>query len=319
MRHTRVFDPAGLVFGILVPVLAAAVGPVLTRAWSSRLPDRIATHWGVDGTADGFADPMTTAWTFAIVTLLIGGGVCAIAALAQALLLMRRIMLFVGSAVVGVLVTLQVSVLWMQLDGASVQQFPGGVITVGMVLGLILGAIGAGLLRDYRERTPATQRPGPRLPRGRRDAVRDVVGFSRTESAVLAAVLLGLAAVGCVFVGSMWPLAMALPLLAIVVALVRFDVLVDENGVHVRNLGLLSIDIGIDEVTGAAVTEVNPFRQWGGWGLRSKGHRRYGIVTRTGPAVEVSTASGLSLTITSEHAEQFAGTLNSWADTRCAS
>ena len=44
-----------------------------------------------------------------------------------------------------------------------------------------------------------------------------------------------------------------------------------------------------------------------------------GIVTKTGPAVEISTASEMTLTITTEHARQMAGALNSWADDRCAS
>ena len=116
---TKTFDPAGVIFGVVVPVLAAALGVIVARLWSARLPDQIATHWS--GTQpDGFTSPTTSAWTLAIVTVIVGGGCSAVAALAHALLLMRRTMLMIGLTVVGLITVLQLAILARQLDATDV-------------------------------------------------------------------------------------------------------------------------------------------------------------------------------------------------------
>ena len=114
MTTRRSFDPAGVVFGLLLPLAAALAGLILTKVWEPRLPDQIATHWS--GTKpNGFGTPMSTAWIFALVILLVGGGCCAVAAFAQALLIMRRCMLLIGLTVVGLMLSLQVTVLHLSL------------------------------------------------------------------------------------------------------------------------------------------------------------------------------------------------------------
>lgn len=317
MSSRRVFDPVGVIFGVALPLAAAATVLIVANAWNSRLPAEIASHWS-GRTPDGFSDPMSLAGVFALIIVIVGGGCCGVAALAQALLLMRRAMLLIGLTVVGLLLTLFVSVLWIQLDVTSVAdvELPSNAIAIGVLVGLAAGALGAALLRDHRDRAPATEPPSPELPRGPMHAVRDIVGFGRVGTVVVAVIALGSAWLAGVFVGSAWPLFAALPVVVVLLALMRFDVIVDAAGVRVRNCGLTSIDIGMDEVLGAKVDHVSPFKDFGGWGLRSKGHRRYGIVTNTGPAVVISTADGLVLTITSTKADAMAGALNSWADHR---
>lgn len=100
------------------------------------------------------------------------------------------------------------------------------------------------------------------------------------------------------------------------VTLVRFRVVVDTTEIKVFNMGMPAMTYGVDEVVGAKVAEIKPFADFGGWGLKSKGRRNYGIVTRTGPAVVITFAGGDKLTVTTPKADDIAGALNSLADAR---
>jgi hypothetical protein len=311
----RVFDPWGVAFGVVLPLFAAAGGLLLTLLWESRLPDRIVVHWGSAGPED-YSEPMTASWVFALAIVFVGGGCSAFSALAQALLTWRRIMLVAGLTVTGLLSTLQVAILAVQLDAVAGEdvQLPSAAIALGIVNGFAIGAVGAGLLRDYRIRVPALEPPDPRLPRGAAQPIKFFGGFGVVGLVVLAALGIGGALLACATVGTSWPLWIALPVIVLVLAGLRYDITVDGAGVRVRNLGLTSFELDLEEITGARLTHVAAFKDFGGWGLRAKGPGRYGVITKTGPAVEIGTASGLTLTITSERADAMAGALNTLAD-----
>ncbi|NLE81021.1 MAG: DUF1648 domain-containing protein [Rhodococcus sp.] len=321
MSSSRIVDPAGALFGLLLPVLAAAGGVVLTKIWEPRLPAEIAIHWSSSGPSpDGFDSPMASAWTLALVIVLIGGGCCAFAALAGGQLMVRRLMLFVGLWVVGLITTMQIVVLSNQLDldSAADVALPMSALGIGGIVGTVLGLIGASSLRDYRVRVPATGRPDTDLPRYPASAapVTDDVGFGTVGSVVLVLLVAVPALWLSSLVGSWWLLSLFVPITLIVLATLRFRVIVDDTGIRVLNMGMTSVSYGIEEIEGVRVAEVKPFADFGGWGLKVKGPRNYGVVTRTGPALILSTASGDRLTVTSPKAEEMAGVLNSLADAR---
>ncbi|MGA9872420.1 MAG: DUF1648 domain-containing protein [Rhodococcus sp. (in: high G+C Gram-positive bacteria)] len=311
----RTFDPAGVIFGVLAPIAAAALGVVAARIWRSRLPDQIATHWS--GTQpDGFTSPVTSAWTLVIVIVLVGGGCSAVAALAHALLIMRRTMLMIGLTVVGLITVLQLAILHSQLDMTDVDrvEVPGWAIGVGTAVGFSVGLLGASLLRDYRERVTADAPPPESLPRTAPDLpLVESLGAGRVATAVLFSILAAAAALTCWIVESWWPLAIFVPLAVLTVSLLRYELVVDRAGIHVRSLGMAAFDYAIEEVTGASVREVDPFSDFGGWGLRVKGRGNYAVATTKGPAVFLTLAGGHRLTITTPNAERIAGTINSLA------
>jgi hypothetical protein len=316
---SKIVDPAGAVFGVILPVVAALSGVLLTKLWEPRLPAEIATHWTTTS-PDGFATPISSAWTFALVTVLFGGGCAAVAALAPALLMMRRTMLVVGLSVVGMVSTVHVVILAVQLDvtDPADTEVPLWSLGAGTVLGAGVGMIGAACLRDYRRRVSATHRPDVTLPRAAAPAaVSASVGFGTAGSGILL-LLLGVvpALVVCRISGGWWPLAVFVPVGLLIVSLLRFRVIVDEDGIRVINMGMTALDYGIDEIEGARVDVVKPFDDFGGWGLKVKGPRNYGVVTRTGPAVIVTTACGDRLTVTTAEAGDMAGVLNAFADRR---
>lgn len=320
----KTFDPAGVIFGVFVPIFAAALGVVAANVWSSRLPDRIATHWS--GTRpDGFTDPTTSAWTLAAVTVLVGGGCSAVAALANTLLHLRRTMLLIGLTVVGLITVLQLSILERQLDITDVGnvEVPGWALALGTVVGFCVGLLGAFLLRDHRERVPADAPPPASLPRagsmGPADGdlpIIEPLGAGRIALGVLFAILAAGATLTCWLAQSWWPVAIFLPLAVLPVSLMRYELVVDRAGLHVTSLGMAAFDYSLDEITGASVREVEPFTDFGGWGLRVKGRGNYAIATSKGPAVFVTFANGQRLTITTDRAEQIAGTLNTLASGR---
>ncbi|MFC7448435.1 DUF1648 domain-containing protein [Rhodococcus daqingensis] len=318
MSNSRTFDPAGVLFGIGVPALAAAVGLTLTLLWAPRLPDNIATHWsGTD--PDGYSTPWSLAWTMVIVIVLVGCGASAIAALAGALLMMRRTMLLVGLTVVGLLLTLWIALLAAQLDLASAvsAELPMTWIGLGIGAGAAVGLVGASTLRDHRERSAATMAPDPRLPRGPVNLPITLrLGLGPATTAVLVGVGAAITAGLCARAGSWWPLAVFVPVSLLAVGLLRFRVTLDETGLWVRNMGMTAVGYGVEELVGADVEEVNPSRDFGGWGLRLKGRGNYGLVTTTGPAVVFTAANGQRLTVTTPRAEELAGALNALADRR---
>ncbi|QBJ98673.1 DUF1648 domain-containing protein [Rhodococcus sp. ABRD24] len=311
-------DPAGVLFGIIVPGLVAIGGVVLTHLLGPRLPAEIATHWS-GNSPDGLTTPSASASAFALVTVLVGGGSCAIASLAQAQLMMRRVMLVVGLTVVGLMSALQVTMLISQLDLESVAdvRLPMESLALGVVLGAIVGMLGAASLQDFRIRTAASEPPPADLPRCPVEApIVDQVGVSAGGTAVLALIVAAPAVGVCLWADKWWPLAVFLPTAALLLALLRFRVVVDDAGIRVQNMGMTVLDYGVEEVVGARVEVVRPFDDFGGWGLRTKSRGNYGVVTRTGPALVLTTACGQRLTVTSPRAEEMAGTLNTLADAR---
>jgi hypothetical protein len=178
-----------------------------------------------------------------------------------------------------------------------------------------VGVAAATRLHDFRERRTVAASPPANLPRlARPEPITDTVGFSRGGTAVFVVIVVAAVIAGCAAARATWPIAAAVVVVAVVAGLMRFQVTVDATGVRVRNLGLLSLDVDLAEIAGAEVITVRPFGDFGGWGLRRREHGQYGIVTRTGPAVRVDTASGLTLTITTDRAEAMAASLNTWAD-----
>lgn len=307
MDTRRLLDPLGVVFGILLPSAAAAAGLLLTIAWRDRLPGQIITHWSAAGPND-HASPCSAAWMFGLVIVLVGAGAGSPAALAGALLLMRRMMLIIGLTATGLLITLEVTMLAIQLDhqAHTAVALPTAAIPAGAVGGFLVGLFGASRLRDHRSRGSVHADP-PRKPT---PPIRDVVGFGRIGTGGFVVAACTAAVLGCLAADTAWPLGIALPAIVLVAGLMRFDVRIDETGVRVRNLGMVSIDIDADEIVGVELVEVNPFHDYGGWGLRATGRGRYGIVTRTGRAVRIETVSGLNLTITSDRAEAMAHSLD---------
>ncbi|MQA32621.1 DUF1648 domain-containing protein [Modestobacter roseus] len=304
------------------PVAGWAVGVALVASWTAELPARVAVHWGPDGRADGFGGPVST--------VLLTGVVAGLAALATAGVLRARRFavperrLLVGSAAGTAFfcVALLVGALAGQRGLADPAAAPSPTVPalVAAVLAVAGGAVVARLLpadppgaAHARTAPPAT---APRLPLA--EGERAVwSGFTTMQPAGLAVlVTTGLVLGGLVVVGvAPVPLLLA-PALLLVIGLVvgSARVWVDERGLTVRSpLGRPTWSVPLAEVAEAGVTDVRPFREFGGWGYRVGRDGRAGIVLRAGEALEVTRGDGRRFVVTVPGAAQAAALLNSLA------
>lgn len=261
---------------------------------------------------------MFSAWFAALFTAVIGIGCAVVAVFAQVQLYTRRIMLVFGLAMVGLFTGIQIGLVHAHLDLPDGQVLGSPALSemaIGVLAGIVIGMLGASLLGDYRIRAVTSMPPARDLPRTPTPEVFDErLGVSWTVVLIVWAIAVASGIGVSLMAGDWWLLALFLPLGLFTAALLRYRVIVDADGVRVLNMGMVGFAYSIDEIAGANVTTVNPFGQFGGWGLRVRGPGDYGVVTKKGPSVVITMATGDKLTITTEHAETVAGSLNTYAD-----
>lgn len=312
-------DPVGLVFALALPLIGAALILATTALWADRLPDPLATHWSGSGDPDGYSGLWSDAWTLSAVLIVVGGGCAAPAASARGQLMLRRILLVTAAIVSGLITAVALAMRVTQLDlvdpaQARLTWWPMG---AGVAAGTAVGLLGAWLLRDRRVPVPAAAPPDPALPRRTdRTALTLTAGVPDRVLIVVGTVLAVLAVGTCVLAGSAWPLAIYAPILWLLLVTARYRIVIGPDEITVVSAGLTMMTYRIDEVVGARVVTVNPFADFGGWGLRATGRGRYAVATASGPAVQVETACGHVLTVTTDRAEEAAGLLNTLAADR---
>lgn len=313
-------DPVGAGFAIGLPLLAGAATLVLAASWQDRLPVPLATHWSLGPEPDGFSRLWSHTWFMVAMIILVGGGSAVAAAFAAVHLMLRRILLIVGLTVTGMMFTINTVLMASQrgLQDASGVPLASWSIGLGVLIGLLAGLAGAGMLQDLRPRVRAASRPGADLPRAAnpRLPVTFTIGLASQWLWLICGGTSAGAVIACLAAGSLWPLPLFAPLLLLVFGVSRYRVEADEKGVRVRTIGTVMLAYDLDEIAGACVIDVNPFWDFGGWGMRFTGGGRYGIVTAKGPAAQITMASGDTVTITTSRAEELAGAINTLADTR---
>jgi len=96
---------------------------------------------------------------------------------------------------------------------------------------------------------------------------------------------------------------------AIVIAMLAWRVRVDASGLVVRSvLGLPVFRVPVSEATGVRTVDVNPMRDFGGWGLRF-GTLGWGVVMRGGQAIAVDREGRSPFVVTVDDADTGAGLL----------
>lgn len=307
-----------------LPVLLVAIAVVVQAALLPQLPPTIAVHWNAAGEADGFAP----AWVQPLMTVLLGLGLPLLMALTSLGGLRRgdrgptyRLMGATSAAVSALVAVVLTGTLAMQagLDAASPAPTVWLPLLVSLVAAAVVGAV-AWLIQPRQESTDATARPATPLAL----APNERVLWMRTVSMTTGSVVAILAAVVLVVVGAVvawitgaesviaWLLtAVALVLLFLAATTLAFHVRVDDSGLHVESvLGIPRFAVALDQVASAARVHVNPMGEFGGWGMRlAPQGRRFGIVLRTGEALEVTRRDGRRFVVTVDDAQTAAALL----------
>lgn len=310
-RSTAVWTlvvPGALTTGIVTRVLG----------WRGELPDPVASHWGSDG-VDGFSS----------LGGLVGPLVAAIAAFSVAMwavghwrgqqAMTRRWVNAMAVWFAAFLGGILLGTVWIQRglqDAADV----GGVGSV-LVLTLLGSTVAAALVgwATPGDAPAPTSAPipadAPQLPVADGEQVTWVREVGQRATALLLAVSLG----SLILVGALsdeWLItgAMALLLFPLVIAFVRWTVIVDRHGLTARSmLRFPRLRIPLDEVERAEVVTVNALGDFGGWGLRTGLDGRVGVVLRSGPAIQVHRTAGRVTVVTVDDAETAVALLNGLA------
>jgi hypothetical protein len=309
-------------FGLLFTVLAVGgTGGLVLWTWTvrDRLPDQIAHHWGSGGQATSTTD-LTTILVMSVVLPLMTSLPLALAAVfGRQALALRRCLAAVSSFLVAFITVLIADSLRGQLgleDGISSSP-PGLGIGLGLLIGAGVALLAAAVVRndpqDVTARKAAEPPPAtaPRLAglvTGPWEAPPTGI-----DTSALVTSLVALAAVT-----SWWLALLAPPLLVLSGLAARFRVRVDVEGLHATAVGRRIVHVPIVEVARAEVVDLDPFWEFGGWGLRVDVAGRVGIVTRKGPALRVVRGDGSEVLITIDEAQVAAATLNTLAEQRHA-
>ncbi|NYF11045.1 hypothetical protein HDC94_002201 [Leifsonia sp. AK011] len=312
-----------LLVGVALPALIGLAGSVVTLSLLPVLPDPVAVHWGTSGEPDGFGSP----WILVALPLLsLGYAAFAFAvtrtARTEGISWSQRGVLATGAflAVVVTAAGAGSAVLQAGLADATAAPSVLPLLSTAIVVGL-LATVGAWFALPRHTATAAAD-PSARpvldlAPTERAVWTRRVEPGRRVVGLVIGGIALA-ATAGAIVVWASAPLlslVIWVGILALVIVAVTstmfWTIRVDASGVDVRSaLGAPRFHYPIEKLAGATVTEINPTRDFGGWGIRAGGGRRTGIVVRAGGAIELRRVDDRSLVVTVDDAEQGAALVN---------
>lgn len=319
-----------LLAGAGLPVAIGAIGAALVLSWRDELPARVAGHWGVDGTADGFSSVSTVAW-------LVGGFAAAFAVIGLALVLavradatVTRIVAATTAGTTGFVAALVVLLTERQrgLADAAAVELPGTTILLALAAGVAVALLAMLLVPRW---TPGARPLGP-LPPGATEAPHLDVGagervvWTRSVATGAGPVVVLVAGIGVTaavgVVGRQWwVLGISLALTILAAAVFSITVTVDERGLTIRGrFGRPRTHVSLDRIARASVVTVRPARDFGGWGYRIAavgplaGARGY--VLRGGEALLVERTDGVRAIVTVDDAGTAAALLNALLERR---
>ncbi|MFF9842686.1 hypothetical protein [Streptomyces sp. NPDC013740] len=289
-------------------LLALAVDLLLFALWRDRLPDRLATHFGGDGRADGF----TATGGY----LAVSSGLLLSLGLAWTLLVRRRA-LWGAWATAGFTGALLALLLRGNLDvtDPAAARLRLAVLTAALGIAALAAPAGLALTRLVpREPAPPAAAAGaPRLDLG----AGELAGWTRATGS-LPMTLLGCAFLLAALVVPLfapWPYAL-IPLAIGVpgTALGRVRVSADRRGLTVRPalVARPRLRVPLDTIADARARHVDPLTEFGGWGYRVRPGAS-GVILRSSPALAVRRRDGREFVVTVDDPETAAGLLNALA------
>lgn len=312
---------------VVLPAVITLIAIVLQLVALPQSPDPVAVHWNAQGIADGFASP----WLYPLMTLLTAGALPLLLSLASLPGLRRGdagpTYRFMGATALGLSAFTAVLLTWSLLMQAGLSDAAAApTVWPALLAGLLAGAIGGvggWFIQPHVAQSeptalraePLSLRPGERAVWMRTTSI----GRGAGVGIVLATLAVVVAAVVGYLSGApaatVWLLAgVAAVMVVLSATTLAFHVRVDESGLEARSvLGLPRFRVPLAQVTGVAAVQVNPVGEFGGWGIRLV-PGRFGIVMRTGQAIEVRRESGRRFVVTVDDAATGAALLEALAE-----
>jgi hypothetical protein len=288
-----------IAFGSLPPLVAALPAIALLLAWSDRLPEPSATHFAVDGTADGFSSAATLLWSSLGLAVLLAAVFGTVSATRPTRFLIG--VSWAASVLTGATSLLVVLANVDAVDASTVRLSPLPLL-LALAVAVTAGVLGArvapaGVLAD----APVTRGGSLDLAPDERVAWSRSVTSAPMQaigtSLVLGGILLAL--VVQTFPGVA---VAAAGLLSLVFSSSRTTV--DGRGltVAVGPLGRPRWHVPLADVRSAVAGDVSALGRFGGYGYRVVPGGS-GVILRSGEALIVTRASGRTFTVTVDDAE----------------
>ncbi|WAA67245.1 DUF1648 domain-containing protein [Microbacterium oxydans] len=324
--------------GVILPLTVLAVSAVIVAFWLPDMPEPAAIHWGEDG-VDGFGP----GWTYLVV---LGGIAAMVTAFALLAWFAHRLpqngqpvpsaeaerpqwsitARFLGAMNLGTVALIALITLvgvGSQRGLADAADTPD--IGIEVLIGFVLMAAGIAIGWFLQPATPlpeSSRTEDSATPLQTSSSERLVwIGTAAIAGSGLA-VLGGAALLGCSLAaimiatgaGGLMTAIIMLAACAILIAALAttfaFRVRIGPAGLLVRSLtGWPRIEIPAADVASVRAIQVDPFAEFGGWGLRYGLDGRYGVVLRRGEAVEVTRVGGRRFVVTVDEAQTAAAAL----------
>lgn len=317
--------------GLVFPLTLLTAALVMVLVWLPRMPDPAATHWSGSGGPDGFGSP----WTYVWLLLLVGHGIvlmiwgfiefsgripAASPKRPMALWSANQRFLAAFSAGFAVLmtVTLLASVI-AQLDIADAADAGG----VGVPVALGFGAWAVVSVIGWFVQPKVEIRGGegePALPLPLKDSeravwfgeVRPSKSFLLLMAVVIVAVVTSVVFVFTVSSDTLSRVVIVASLVLVVVLTLLstwFKVRIDAGGIEVRSIvGWPVFRVRTNDIKHVEATQINPFPEFGGWGMRWA-PRRFGVVMRAGEGIVITRTNGSIFAVTLDDSETAAKAL----------
>jgi hypothetical protein len=317
-----------MLVAVWLPVALVALAVALQLLLLPQVPAAIAVHWNASGEADRFAP----AWTQPIATVAFGLGLPLLIAFACLPGLRRgdrgatyRLM---GATAASLSALVTVALTWTLAMQAGLESSADAptvwpALLASLVAAAVVG-VAAWFVQPREESTHAVTTPAIALALSAHERVLWMRTTSIAPGAAIAifagVLLIVLSAAVAGVTGAdplvVWLLAgIAVLLLVLAATTLAFHVRVDDSGLHVDSvLGVPRFHVPLGDIESAARVDVNPMGEFGGWGLRSSTGRRFGVVLRSGEAIEVLSRSGKRFVVTVDDAGTGAALLEALVD-----
>lgn len=303
--------------GVLGPFVVSAVTAVALLRIGSRLPERVAVHWGLNGQPNGWESP-ASAIAVAIVLPSIVPFVVVAVGIGMRLM---RVLAPIATATAVFIACLTGGTTWDQRDGGSAD--PDRWLLIGLVLAGIIGVLMALILRDWRPR-PSIGEPPPAgaLTYEISPTVRLAWAGKMRQKRWWIWLIGGIGIVPELILGSvfgyyrqwvpMFLMVLLIVCLGLAFSLMSCRIMIDRRGLRVVGFGIAWKTVPLDEVVSAdAIDHVEPFAEFGGWGWRiALDGQCVGLITSAGEALEVRVVNHKSYVFTIDDAAGAAATLN---------
>ena len=307
-----------LVAGIVLPVAIVAVSVVPWILVWSRLPDPVATHWGLGETPNGHQSAGAAAALMIIPALVAAVVVAAVARRPATAVSPRAAMgAVVAAGLGGLFAIMSVSVALANAGAATWHDasLNGLWVLASIAAGLLTAAAAArslGPAAGVLASGPAERPAGVPVAAGERVAW---VGACHARWPLWTAAAAA-AGAGIALFAALW-LAATLALVAVAVALVgTVHVTVGEGGVRAAAApGWPAVSFPLSRIEAARAIDLQPMR-WGGWGYRGSVRvaGRAAWVLRAGEALELRLAGGKMFAVTVDGATEAAAVVNGLLD-----